>query len=56
MLTFLEFYETFLRFALFKLYHDLGLAYPPNLDDTTDAAAAGRLSALHAVTIDEKVR
>lgn len=29
MLTFLEFYETLLRFALFKLYHSLELAYPP---------------------------
>lgn len=29
MLTFLEFYETLLRFALFKLYHSLEIAYPP---------------------------
>ena len=29
MLTFLEFYETLLRFSLFKLYHSLELAYPP---------------------------
>jgi pescadillo protein len=56
MLTFLEFYETFLKFALFKLYHDLGLAYPPNLDDDArGGAAAGRLAAMHAQTVDERV-
>lgn len=29
MLTFLEFYHSLLRFVLYKLYHDLGLRYPP---------------------------
>lgn len=29
MLTFLEFYQTMLEFINFKLYHDLGLKYPP---------------------------
>lgn len=29
MLTFLEFYETLLKFTLFKLYHRLDVAYPP---------------------------
>jgi pescadillo protein len=32
MLTFLEFYETFLGFVLFKLFSHLGLNYPPQLD------------------------
>lgn len=29
MLTFLEFHHTLLQFVLFKLYHSLGLRYPP---------------------------
>eukprot|EP00270_Netrium_digitus_P003173 TRINITY_DN1358_c0_g3_i1.p1 TRINITY_DN1358_c0_g3~~TRINITY_DN1358_c0_g3_i1.p1 ORF type:complete len:432 (+),score=130.33 TRINITY_DN1358_c0_g3_i1:23-1297(+) len=40
MLTFLEFYETLTEFINFKLYHDLGLPYPPLLDPRLDAAAA----------------
>lgn len=32
MMTFLEFYEVFLKFALFKLYHMEGLRYPPVMD------------------------
>ncbi|TFJ83891.1 hypothetical protein NSK_004988 [Nannochloropsis salina CCMP1776] len=32
MLTFLEFYETLLKFTLFKLYHRLDVAYPPAFD------------------------
>lgn len=31
MLTFLEFHQTLLQFVLFKLYHTLGLRYPPNV-------------------------
>lgn len=29
MLTFLEFYHSLMRFVLYKLYHDMGLRYPP---------------------------
>ena len=31
MWTFLEFYETLLKFVFFKLYHDRGLFYPPRI-------------------------
>lgn len=39
MLTFLEFYETLVGFVNFKLYHDLGLRYPPLLDSNLEKAA-----------------
>lgn len=32
MLTFLDFYEVFIRFTLFKLYHMAGFRYPPTSD------------------------
>eukprot|EP01034_Spumella_vulgaris_P029685 gene29685-36772_t len=32
MLTFLEFYETFVKFVLFKLYNTQGMVYPPKVD------------------------
>eukprot|EP00940_MAST-03C_sp_MAST-3C-sp2_P000922 g922.t1 len=38
--TFLEFYDTFMRFVMFKLYHDAGLQYPPVLKEDADANAA----------------
>ncbi|CAK9212381.1 unnamed protein product [Sphagnum troendelagicum] len=40
MLTFVEFYETLVGFVNFKLYHDLGLQYPPILDHRLEKAAA----------------
>lgn len=40
MLTFLEFYETLISFTNFKLYHDIGLAYPPILDPKLEETAA----------------
>jgi len=41
MVSFVEFYQTFLKFTHFKLFHTLGLAYPPVLDARLDEAAAG---------------
>lgn len=32
MITFLEFYEVFMKFVLFKLYQTQGLRYPPTED------------------------
>lgn len=40
MLTFVEFYETLIGFANFKLYYSLSLKYPPILDPRLEAAAA----------------
>ena len=41
MLTFLEFYQTLLQFVNFKLYHMLGVRYPPVVDPRMEQAAAG---------------
>ena len=38
MLSFLELYEAVVTFVNFKLYHDLGMAYPPPLDANADDA------------------
>ena len=38
MLSFLELYEAVLTFVNFKLYHDLGLTYPPPVDASADGA------------------
>jgi pescadillo protein len=40
MLTFLEFYRTVVKFVNFKLYSDIGVAYPPNRNQKRDRAAA----------------
>ena len=50
MLTFLEFYSTLLQFVNFKLYHTLGVRYPPIVDPTLERAAAG-LAALMQVRL-----
>ena len=41
MATFLEFYQTLLQFVNFRLFHLLGLPYPPVVDPRMEAAAAG---------------
>uniref|UniRef100_A0A7S2REP5 Pescadillo homolog n=1 Tax=Mucochytrium quahogii TaxID=96639 RepID=A0A7S2REP5_9STRA len=40
MSTFLEFYESLLGFVLFKLYHGMGLHYPPRLDQSLEEGGA----------------
>eukprot|EP00242_Pyramimonas_sp_CCMP2087_P007284 CAMPEP_0198207012 /NCGR_PEP_ID=MMETSP1445-20131203/10507_1 /TAXON_ID=36898 /ORGANISM="Pyramimonas sp., Strain CCMP2087" /LENGTH=627 /DNA_ID=CAMNT_0043879893 /DNA_START=150 /DNA_END=2033 /DNA_ORIENTATION=- len=49
MVTFLEFYQTLLEFVNFKLYHSLGLQYPPVLDATKEQAAAGLNAVMHDI-------
>src|SRR5271155_991350 len=41
MLTFLEFYQTFLSFINYRLYTSINLVYPPKLDIDKDDAGAG---------------
>ena len=41
MITFLEFYQTLLQFVNFKLYHTIGVQYPPVVDPRMERAAAG---------------
>jgi len=40
MLTFLEFYRTLVKFVNFKLYSDLGMAYPPKRQQKQDEHSA----------------
>lgn len=54
MLTFLEFYSTLLHFALFKLYNDADLVYPPPID-TDKLKGVGGLSSYVLKTADEGV-
>jgi pescadillo protein len=44
MLTFLEFYEVFMKFVLFKLYHMQGVRYPPTIDKNLNDAGCCLLS------------
>jgi len=53
MLTFLEFYETLLKFTLFKLYHAHGLRYPPPPASENDFLTHGRLLAIKAQALDD---
>lgn len=67
MLTFLEFYETFLKFTMFKLYNLKGMQYPPAVDKTlldvgcnllsvrsTDVDGDGRNAKLPMIEIKEQ--
>ena len=51
MITFLEFYEVFLRFVFFKLYHSLQLKYPPVIDQQLHDAGC-HLLAVKAEPLD----
>jgi pescadillo protein len=52
MLSFLEFYEVLLSFINFKLYHSLGLTYPP-IFDPIKLANGEYLSALNSITLTD---
>jgi pescadillo protein len=44
MMTFLEFYEVYMKFVLFKLYHLKGWQYPPKVDPRLEAEGCCLLS------------
>jgi len=49
MLSFLEFYEVLVSFVNFKLFHSLGLTYPP-VYDQTKVSSGEYLSALNTIS------
>src|SRR5208282_4465508 len=54
MLTFLEFYQTFLSFINYRLYTSVNLVYPPKLDIDKDEAGAGLSAYLIQSTTDQQ--
>ncbi|KAL3689931.1 hypothetical protein R1sor_016240 [Riccia sorocarpa] len=52
MLTFVEFYETLVGFVNFKLYHSLGISYPPIIDQRLERATAGVEELMEVVNSD----
>src|SRR5947207_2125954 len=54
MLTFLEFYQTFLSFINYRLYTSINLVYPPKLDIDKDDAGAGLSAYLIQSTTDQQ--
>lgn len=53
MITFLDFYEVFLKFALFKLYSTLGIAYPPTVNDAMKDCGGFLLSVNQSTSNEE---
>jgi pescadillo protein len=54
MMTFLEFYEVFIQFVLFKLYYMEGLKYPPTIDkDLYDSGCS--LLSIKTTSLDTSV-
>mmetsp|Transcript_488 Transcript_488/g.695 ORF Transcript_488/g.695 Transcript_488/m.695 type:complete len:767 (-) Transcript_488:55-2355(-) len=53
MSTFIEFYESLMGFVLYKLYHTMGMKYPPALDSSADASGA-HLDALKAESLPKE--
>ena len=54
MLTFLEFYQTFVSFINYRLYTSINLVYPPKLDIEKDEAGAGLSAYLIQSTLEPK--
>jgi len=54
MLTFLEFYQTFVSFINYRLYTSINLVYPPKLDIEKDEAGAGLSAYLIQSTVETK--
>ena len=53
MSTFLEFYTAAFKFIMFKLFHELGMRYPPQIDERLLDAGA-HLTAIDLEKIDDK--
>jgi pescadillo protein len=54
MTTFHEFYENMLKFTMFKLYHDGGMAYPPHIKQADEEGGA-HLGSLKAIALGSAV-
>ena len=56
MLTFIDFYQVFLRFVLYRLYTQLGLRYPPSLDTVKEdqGASMDAITAEHLAATEEE--